>query len=128
MNASIISRLVIKDLLLWRKLILVFYGTSLAGIPILDVTEDAEALANDFTERGPLPKKAAIDALHIGVAAVHGMDYLLTWNCTHIANAAIRSLDYDLGKICEDLRRQQAEAANEVVTLPPKRLIKNDAA
>ena len=39
-----------------------------------------------------------------------------------------RSLDYDLGKICEDLRRQQAEDAREVVTLPPKRLIKSDAA
>ena len=39
-----------------------------------------------------------------------------------------RSFDYDLGKICKDLRRQQAEAAEEVVTLPPKRLVKNDAA
>ncbi len=39
-----------------------------------------------------------------------------------------RSFDYDLGKICEDLRRQQAEAATEVVTLPPKRLSKSEAA
>ena len=39
-----------------------------------------------------------------------------------------RSFDYDLGKICEDLRRQQAEAKREVVTLPPKKWIKNDAA
>ncbi len=39
-----------------------------------------------------------------------------------------RSLDYDLGKICEDLRRQQTEGTKEVVTLPPKRLIKNVAA
>jgi hypothetical protein len=38
----------------------------------------------------PLPERAAVDALHIAVAAVHGMDYLLTWNCTHIANAALR--------------------------------------
>jgi hypothetical protein len=30
------------------------------------------------------------DALHIAVATVHGMDYLLTWNCTHIANAITR--------------------------------------
>lgn len=36
---------------------------------------------------GGLPAKAASDALHIGVAAVHGMDYLVTWNCKHIANA-----------------------------------------
>ena len=39
-----------------------------------------------------------------------------------------RSFDYDLGKICKDLRRQQAEAAREVVTLPPKKSMKSDAA
>jgi hypothetical protein len=38
----------------------------------------------------PLPEKAAADALHIAIAAVHGMQYLLTWNCTHIANVALR--------------------------------------
>jgi hypothetical protein len=38
----------------------------------------------------PLPDRAAVDAPHIGIAAVHGMDYLLTWNCTHIANATLR--------------------------------------
>jgi len=37
-----------------------------------------------------MPAKAATDALHVAVAAVHGMTYLLTRNCTHIANAAIR--------------------------------------
>ena len=49
--------------------------------------------------RGPLPEKAAIDALHIGVAAVHGMDYLLTWNCTHIANASTRG---QIEAVCRD--------------------------
>ena len=39
-----------------------------------------------------------------------------------------RRFDYDLGKICKDLRRQQEEAESDVVTLPPKRLVKNDAA
>jgi hypothetical protein len=34
--------------------------------------------------------KAKIDALHIAVASGHGMDYLVTWNCTHIANASMR--------------------------------------
>lgn len=37
-----------------------------------------------------LSQKAKADALHIGIATVHGMDYLLTWNCTHIANAIMR--------------------------------------
>jgi hypothetical protein len=47
------------------------------------VIELADALING----GPLPKKAARDAAHIALAAVHGMHFLLTWNCTHIANA-----------------------------------------
>jgi hypothetical protein len=37
----------------------------------------------------PLPAKATVDGLHIALAVVHMMDYLLTWNCAHIANAAL---------------------------------------
>ncbi len=36
-----------------------------------------------------IPAKAAADAAHIAVASIHGVDYLMTWNCTHIANAEI---------------------------------------
>lgn len=36
-----------------------------------------------------IPAKAETDAAHIATAAVHGMDFLLTWNCRHIANAVI---------------------------------------
>lgn len=39
---------------------------------------------------GPLPRKAAVDALHISIATVHKVEYLLTWDCRHIANAAMR--------------------------------------
>jgi hypothetical protein len=38
---------------------------------------------------GKVPRKAATDAAHIAIAAVHGMDFLVTWNCVHIANAGI---------------------------------------
>ncbi len=80
----------------------------LRDIPQLDVTEDVEALAEQLLTRVPLPSKAALDASHIAVATVHGMDYLLTWNCTHIANAALRhridsicrSLGYETPVIC----------------------------
>ena len=62
----------------------------LEGVPVLAVTETvtmlAAALANDLS----LPPKAVNDALHIAIAAVHGVEYLLTWNCAHIANAAFR--------------------------------------
>jgi hypothetical protein len=63
----------------------------LKDLPLLELTEEATALAQELVEQVPLPEKAAVDALHIALAVVHGMDYLLTWNCTHIANATLRS-------------------------------------
>jgi hypothetical protein len=48
------------------------------------------ALANALVRDVPIPSRAAADALHIATATVHGMQYLLTWNCTHLANATIR--------------------------------------
>lgn len=56
----------------------------------LEITLDAIELADELLLRSGLPAKARLDALHIAVAAVHGMDYLLTWNCRHIANATLR--------------------------------------
>lgn len=80
----------------------------LADISVLDVSEAAERLADDLLKQVPLPEQAEGDALHIAVATVNGMDYLLTWNCTHIANAALqhrmeaicRSAGFDPPTIC----------------------------
>ena len=63
---------------------------ALDGIPVLLVSAEASELADRLLTTTVLPAKAAIDALHVAVAVLNGMDYLLTWNCTHIANAAIR--------------------------------------
>ena len=63
---------------------------ALRGIPTLALTDEATQLAGELVRRGALPKKATVDALHIAVAAAHQVDYLLTWNCKHIANAAMR--------------------------------------
>jgi len=60
-------------------------------LPLLDVTDTVEKLAARLVGSGLIPRKAAEDALHISVATVHGMQYLLTWNCKHIANAALRN-------------------------------------
>jgi hypothetical protein len=60
------------------------------NLPELALTDQAEALAAKLLLGAALPQKAKADALHIAVATVHGMDYLLTWNCTHIANAIMR--------------------------------------
>ncbi len=62
----------------------------LRDLALLDVTEDAILLAGDLVAGGGLPAKARVDALHVAMAAVHGMNFLLTWNCAHIANATTR--------------------------------------
>ena len=64
--------------------------TSLAGIPLLEQEAEVADLAEALVRDVPLPEKATADALHIATAAVHGMQYLLTWNCTHIANVTLR--------------------------------------
>ena len=68
----------------------------LREIELLDVTEDAISLGEQLVAGGGLPSKARVDALHVAMAAVHGMSYLLTWNCKHIANAAMRGQIEDL--------------------------------
>lgn len=62
----------------------------LEGMPVLELTPEARDLAEQLLEQAALPRKAAVDALHIAIAVVSGMDYMLTWNCTHIANATMR--------------------------------------
>ena len=61
-------------------------------LPILNVTESAIVLARRFLDEGAMPAKAFGDALHVALAVVHRMDYLLTWNCRHIDNAQTKAL------------------------------------
>ena len=60
-----------------------------AGMEFLDTDDESDLLTERILEDGTIPEKAAADAAHIAVATRHGMDYLLTWNCRHIANAVI---------------------------------------
>lgn len=61
----------------------------LEGIPELRINDSVQDLAAGLVLSRAIPKKAAQDAAHIAIATVHSMDYLLTWNCSHIANAEI---------------------------------------
>jgi predicted nucleic acid-binding protein len=61
------------------------------GIPLLTLTADVAALAEKLVKELPLPERAVTDAVHVAIAATNGMDYLLTWNCKHLANAVLRS-------------------------------------
>ena len=63
---------------------------AVAGISVLSATEPAQILARGLLQAAAIPAKAAIDAAHVAIAAAHGVDFLMTWNCTHIANAAVR--------------------------------------
>jgi predicted nucleic acid-binding protein len=62
------------------------------GLPALRATEEARLLANALLSAGAVPARAAIDAAHVAIATAHGMNFLLTWNCAHIANAAMREV------------------------------------
>lgn len=60
-----------------------------ADMPPLAVDERIIVLAEAISEQIRLPERAQADAYHIAIPAVHGIDYLVTWNCKHIANAFI---------------------------------------
>lgn len=64
----------------------------LREISLLEISETALDLAKKLVGSKIIPSKSLIDALHISVATVHNMNYLLTWNCKHIANAEIRPI------------------------------------
>ena len=68
-------------------------------------TPEAEALAVAFLATGALPAKARADAAHLALATAAGADYVLTWNCRHLANAQI-------------LRRLEREAVRRRWRLP----------
>ncbi len=62
----------------------------LKTMTLLATSVEALDLAKELIQAGALPSKAADDALHIAVAAMNGIPYLLTWNCRHLANATMR--------------------------------------
>lgn len=75
--------------------------TLLQFLTFLDLTEEATELAQVFLRQSNLPQKASNDALHMALATVYGLKYLLTWNCKHMANAQIQrnlsEISLDLG-------------------------------
>jgi predicted nucleic acid-binding protein len=60
---------------------------ALSGIPVLEITDDTQELADVLMTSGAIPKTSEEDALHIAVASLNGMEFLLTWNFSHINNA-----------------------------------------
>jgi hypothetical protein len=64
---------------------------AISGLPILEINDVAEQLGKRLIDEGVIPLSRAEDALHISLATVHGMDFLLTWNFRHINNAEMKA-------------------------------------
>ena len=62
----------------------------LDGIPLLDASSQVGSLAEKYVTELQIPEQARNDAVHLAFATVHEVDYLLTWNCAHLANAVVR--------------------------------------
>ena len=71
----------------------------LSDIDALDISMEAEEFTLSLLKEHAVPEKAGEDAAHIAVACVSGIDYLLTWNCKHIANAESFKL---IDRLCTD--------------------------
>ena len=69
---------------------------ALAGVPLLPVENAILTIADEILRKAILPRSASVDALHIAMVAHHQVDYLLTWNCSHIANARILPMVFDV--------------------------------
>jgi hypothetical protein len=84
---------------------------ALEGIQELVVDDATAQLAAALMAGGGVPRSAPVDALHIAVAAVNGVRYLLTWNCRHLNNPTTRprirsiceALGYDCPEVCTPL-------------------------
>jgi len=71
----------------------------LYGVAVLAIDHQVEELAEALIEGVALPARAGADAVHIAAAVRHEADFLMTWNCTHIANAQLRP---HIERICRE--------------------------
>ena len=112
---------------------------ALAGVAQLDAS--LEAVARRLLDLGAVPRESAADAAHIAIAVTNGVEYLVTWNFRHIANAALRvrieracreagyeppalaaRSNYDVEAIFRRIREMQDESGREYVTYPARRI------
>jgi predicted nucleic acid-binding protein len=65
---------------------------SVTTFPVVEIVPEVHALAAAYLAAIPLPDKAQADAYHLALAAWHGLDYLVSWNCTHIVSGRVRMI------------------------------------
>lgn len=71
--------------------------TLIQDLTRLEMSEEIITFANRLIDHKVVPKRELGDAYHLSIACVHGINYLLTWNCKHLANAEKRE---DIEKTC----------------------------
>lgn len=73
------------------------------GLPLLDGTDEVESLAREYQNALVLPPAARLDAVHLAYAVAYELDYLLTWNCAHLASGSmvqrLRATNVRLGRV-----------------------------
>ena len=89
---TFVSEVVVQEALLGDAESARLRLAAIEGVPLLEISDNARALAKALIAHLAIPPVAAVDALHVAIAADNGIDYLLTWNCKHIANAKTRNL------------------------------------
>ena len=72
---------------------------SIDGLPVLPVTTEAETLAGALIQGHAVPESQPNDALHIALAAIHQVKYVVSWNFRHIVNASLRPA---IERVCRD--------------------------
>ncbi|WPD24603.1 MAG: type II toxin-antitoxin system VapC family toxin [Candidatus Electrothrix scaldis] len=85
--------------------------SALDGLEILKINKEIVALSKILIQDGGIPKKALDDALHVAIASVHAVEFLLTWNCRHINNAEMKP---KIRKIIEAYGFQSPEIATPI--------------
>lgn len=81
---------------------------AISGIPALVIDDPVVTLSKALLKERAIPARAQDDAVHLAVSAVHGIDYLLTWNCRHLDNAETKPImrrichrhEYTMPEIC----------------------------
>ena len=96
---------------------------ALYEVPALDVTTQVEELADALIRAGAIPPDSRDCAMHVAVAAVHGVDYLLTWDFRRISNARTKPImravcsrhEYSCPEICTPPGLMGASSGDEII-------------
>lgn len=62
------------------------YLKLIKNLPTVELADEAAILADGYISRGIFHRKYIADALHVAIASVNKIDYLVTWNFGHLAN------------------------------------------